>query len=394
MACRILSRYAMKHKLSNFRNHRLLCEAFIDSSSQKSRGTFGLIFDIDGVLVRGRMPLPGAEKAFQRLVDSHGKFIFPTVFVTNSCYGSPAKKAQHLSQWLKVKISEEQVVMAYSPLKMFQQYFDQQVFVCGQGPVYDIVKEMGFKKISTIMDLRKSFPFLDAVDHQLQKAQPGVSDVRDEHDFPQIKAVLLVGEPLAWETALQLLIDLLVTNGLPSHAPTMDHYPHIPLLVCNMDLQWMAEACMPRFGHGAFLLCLESLYKKITGHDLLYTSLLGKPSLDTYKFAHFMLQQHAKQIGISCNVEKIYAFGDNICTDVFGANNYNQFLTSESASGSTFCRSILVKTGVYGGETHTYLHHFPRDFHPVDKKLCIPEFVIEDVFAGVELVFREEGIVS
>ncbi|XP_063219151.1 haloacid dehalogenase-like hydrolase domain-containing 5 isoform X3 [Bacillus rossius redtenbacheri] len=331
MACRILSRYAMKHKLSNFRNHRLLCEAFIDSSSQKSRGTFGLIFDIDGVLVRGRMPLPGAEKAFQRLVDSHGKFIFPTVFVTNSCYGSPAKKAQHLSQWLKVK--------------------------------------------------------------------PGVSDVRDEHDFPQIKAVLLVGEPLAWETALQLLIDLLVTNGLPSHAPTMDHYPHIPLLVCNMDLQWMAEACMPRFGHGAFLLCLESLYKKITGHDLLYTSLLGKPSLDTYKFAHFMLQQHAKQIGISCNVEKIYAFGDNICTDVFGANNYNQFLTSESASGSTFCRSILVKvifscTGVYGGETHTYLHHFPRDFHPVDKKLCIPEFVIEDVFAGVELVFREEGIVS
>ena len=35
-----------------------------------------------------------------------------------------------------------------------------------------------------------------------------------------------------------------------------------------MDLQWMAEAVMPRFGHGAFLLCLESLYKKITGLGL------------------------------------------------------------------------------------------------------------------------------
>jgi hypothetical protein len=31
-----------------------------------------------------------------------------------------------------------------------------------------------------------------------------------------------------------------------------------------MDLQWMAEAVMPRFGHGAFLLCLENLYKKVS----------------------------------------------------------------------------------------------------------------------------------
>ena len=47
----------------------------------------------------------------------------------------------------------------------------------------------------------------------------------------------------------------------PKHVPR----PHIPILACNMDLQWMAEAHMPRFGHGAFLVCLENLYKKITG---------------------------------------------------------------------------------------------------------------------------------
>ena len=51
-----------------------------------------------------------------------------------------------------------------------------------------------------------------------------------------------------------------------------------PILACNMDLQWMAEAVMPRFGHGAFLVSLENLYKKITGRDLIYTALVGKPS--------------------------------------------------------------------------------------------------------------------
>ena len=47
---------------------------------------------------------------------------------------------------------------------------------------------------------------------------------------------------------------LLVTNGLPcgpleSGIPS----PHLPILACNMDLQWMAESTIPRFGHGTQL---------------------------------------------------------------------------------------------------------------------------------------------
>jgi hypothetical protein len=55
---------------------------------------------------------------------------------------------------------------------------------------------------------------------------------------------------------------VLISDGKPSSAPTSIANPHLPVLACNMDLQWMAEAVMPRFGHGAFLLCLENLYKK------------------------------------------------------------------------------------------------------------------------------------
>ena len=64
-----------------------------------------------------------------------------------------------------------------------------------------------------------------------------------------------------------------------------------------------------RFGHGAFLLCLEALYKKLTGKDLIYTALVGKPSEITYYHAETMVQHHARSIGINQPVTKLYAIG-------------------------------------------------------------------------------------
>ena len=108
--------------------------------------------------------------------------------------------------------------------------------------------------------------------------------------FPPIEAVVLFGEPTRWETSLQLLLDVLLTDGHPSAPPRTVSYPHLPVLACNMDLQWMAEAVLPRFGHGAFLLCLENLYKKVTGRDLVYSALIGKPSEITYRHGEHVLQ--------------------------------------------------------------------------------------------------------
>ncbi len=36
--------------------------------------------------------------------------------------------------------------------------------------------------------------------------------------------------------------------------------PHLPIIACNKDLTFKGAASLPRFGHGAFLECLESLY--------------------------------------------------------------------------------------------------------------------------------------
>lgn len=64
-----------------------------------------------------------------------------------------------------------------------------------------------------------------------------------------------------------------------------------------------------RFGHGAFLVCLEELYKKITGRDMIYTALIGKPSELTMHHADNMAQLHARSLGVHGIVKRIYFVG-------------------------------------------------------------------------------------
>ncbi|XP_013791174.2 haloacid dehalogenase-like hydrolase domain-containing 5, partial [Limulus polyphemus] len=208
----------------------------------KRQAQFGLLFDIDGVIVRGRKILPHAVETFQKLIDTNGKFRVPTVFVTNAGNTMRHKKAQQLTDWLGVEITEQQVVMSHSPLRMFRQFHEKHCLISGQGPIVDIAKGLGFTKVTTVDQLRNCFPTLDAVDHKRRNHVPCAF----ERYFPRIGAVVLFGEPVRWETSLQLILDVLMSNGLPCESLPTAPYPHLPLLACNMDLQWMAEACMPR----------------------------------------------------------------------------------------------------------------------------------------------------
>lgn len=67
--------------------------------------SFGLLFDIDGVLVRGRIPIPEAKQCFRNLVDGNGKYKVPVVFVTNAGNSLRQAKAEQLSHLLEVEVS-------------------------------------------------------------------------------------------------------------------------------------------------------------------------------------------------------------------------------------------------------------------------------------------------
>ncbi|KAM9375738.1 haloacid dehalogenase-like hydrolase domain-containing 5 [Pholidichthys leucotaenia] len=418
-------------------------QAYFPSSTTRNYshgpGSFGLLFDIDGVLVRGRTPIPGAQQCFRNLVDRNGKYKVPVVFVTNAGNSMRQAKAELLSHMLEVEVSPDQVMMSHSPLRMFTQFHKMCVLVSGQGPVEEVAHNLGFEDVITIEMLREAYPILDVVDHNRRPKDhiPPTKGLRP------IDAVILFGEPIRWETNLQLIVDVLLTNGSPDNTWSSTQSSHIPILACNMDLLWMAEAKNPRFGHGMFLVCLENLYKKVTGCELKYDALIGKPSVVTYNYAELLIRKQAERLGWSTPVKRLYAIGDNPMADIYGANLYNRYLQAshhtkaqmqaKSTSGGTAsqtvddtpkmtsaelggasginaaqkdlpegCVSILVCTGVYSKVqeellsdpkqtvTEQRIFHGHRDFR-FDPILTQPSFVVQDVKEAVELVFKHEG---
>ncbi|XP_015356112.2 haloacid dehalogenase-like hydrolase domain-containing 5 isoform X2 [Marmota marmota marmota] len=297
-------------------------------------------------------------------------------------------------------------------MKLFSQYHDKRMLVSGQGPVMENAQALGFQNVVTVDELRMAFPVLDMVD--LERRPKTTPLLRN--DFPAIEGVLLLGEPIRWETSLQLIMDVLLSNGNPGTGLATAPYPHLPVLASNVDLLWMAEAKMPRFGHGTFLLCLETIYQKVTGKELRYEGLMGKPSILTYQYAEDLIRQQAERRGWAAPIQKLYAVGDNPMSDVYGANLFHQYLQMEKRgraeelvagglwkqrpSATQSCASILVCTGVYspqkpgsmgpahGGAEPPFHGHRDFNFSP---GLMEASHVVNDVNEAVQLVFHQEG---
>ena len=76
-------------------------EAEVDASRSKKSSRFGVLLDIDGVLMRGRYAIPGAREALQKLHD----FNIPTLFLTNGGCELESDISERLSVKLGIKVS-------------------------------------------------------------------------------------------------------------------------------------------------------------------------------------------------------------------------------------------------------------------------------------------------
>lgn len=64
----------------------------------------GVLFDVDGVLLRGGSVIPAAQRAFRKLVDKDNNLLLPVVFVTNAGSCQRHHKATQLSHLLEVQV--------------------------------------------------------------------------------------------------------------------------------------------------------------------------------------------------------------------------------------------------------------------------------------------------
>lgn len=322
---------------------------------KENKSDVGVLIDIDGVIFRGNKPIEHSKESIHKLWNNK----IPFAFLTNGTYTSDTI-TKKMSTLLDLPLNKGHSIVAPSPCLDLTEYHNKNVLVCCQEEAIDLIKELGFQSFITIPELSNLFPELDFVDHMRRihlNENPPTAELKElQEKFKPIEAILLLGEPINWECQLQLLLDILMLNGDPRSKFKGIPDKHLPIIACNKDLTFKGAAQLPRFGHGAFLECLEILYKKVTKSDLKYDVLMGKPCLVTYEFASMQLQKLALN---GQEIKKFYIIGDNPDVDVRGANIFKEHLKNsadESTTNIEPVESILVSTGVYNAQNDIRAH--------------------------------------
>lgn len=160
------------------------------------------VFDIDGVLVRGRHVLPEAKHAMEYLYQPDGQNPrVPLAFLTNGGGMTEEKKAKQLSGWLDVKITGDQVVLSHTPFKSFAaEYANKPIVAVGRGRVVDVAHHYGFKQVVTTRHLAEAMPFAlpfwEERHHSTRQTPPPQVHFGTE-DNP-IAAVFIFNDPSDW----------------------------------------------------------------------------------------------------------------------------------------------------------------------------------------------------
>jgi len=301
----------------------------------------GVVFDIDGVLVKGKEMIPCAKEALSLLVNEDGTgFRLPVMFVTNAGDHTEQQKADFLAEMFFPWISHSHVIVSHSPLKFEQSLKDnKRILLVGKSKhvLEQIALDYHWTNAQTIQDFIESHQYLFPSSSKAdQPTQP-------IHETERFDAIVILSTPPSWEITIQVLLDLLY----PVNGKQMTK-----VCVANMDFVYQASYALPRLGTGAYLECLELLYQRSYSMKLEYDC-YGKPYEKTYSYAEKCLDFHRV-------CKTIFAIGDNPYSDIQGAN-----------SAGPRWYSILVRTGCYQGDqgdNHTE--------HPA-------KFVCHDVFEAV-----------
>lgn len=317
--------------------------------------TKAFAFDIDGVLLRGGLVLPGAKKALELLNIKR----IPWILLTNGGGKLEKDRVAELSQKLSVRIEEKQFLQSHTPFRDFVGNTDRILAVGGrQDRVKEIAQNYGFKDVVIPREVAGTVPEVSPfpswtstlVGHQPLARKLDLSKPFD--------AVFVFHDTFDMSFDSQIVIDLLLSKdgrlGTRVDPSKYSSKPSIPIYFSNGDLQWATDYALSRFGQGAFIKTVTGLYEAVTeGHKLTHT-VIGKPTILTYEYAHKLLQTWASEQGRQ--IEKVFMIGDNQYSDIKGANAFGW-------------ESVLVKTGVY---------------KEGDSKFTKPTFIEDGVLQAVE----------
>lgn len=280
----------------------------------------GLVFDIDGVFREGKRIIPCANDSFDLLERNN----IPYVFLSNG-YGSPAWKAQEMSEIFERDFDAHQFVLSSSPYRSLTVDFKNTPILCiGSHEMCHIVGEnVGFKKIVTIQDIAALCPSILPMGSLFPRhpTPERLDEVRKLLIDEPISAIAYINDNY-WYPAMQICTDVYRRGGrvLPETFP-LSKADNIPLFICNPDLHYASSFPDPRLTQGSFEICLSALIKQTLNIDIKVVK-CGKPTRISFDYAGSLL-----------DVDEHWMIGDSSFSDIRGANAIGW-------------KSALVKTGL------------------------------------------------
>jgi HAD superfamily hydrolase (TIGR01456 family) len=367
----------------------LLNAQFQDDLTEPQRRSqrIAFAFDIDGVLVRSRVGLPGAKETLKFLQQNKISFIF----LTNRGGLIEKDHVALLGQWLSVPhLSEHQFIQSHSPFRdLVPSLAEKNILVLGGvgNAIREVAHSYGFRHVLTPSDICKAYPHvypfleLTAAHHAFHGLE--IIDHSPEGQV-KISAILVFSSPRDWGLDLQVVMDLLLSekgylgtlsllNGderLPNRGYLQDEQP--PIHFSNPDLTWATAFQHPRVSQGSFRAALEGIWASRTGGAMLMNcKVVGKPTEETYVYGENALMGWDRVVnGEEGEIRTVYMVGDNPESDIQGANRFR------SRYGAKW-KSILVESGVH-----------VADNEPAHK----PHAVVKGVQEAVEWALKDSGL--
>lgn len=311
-------------------------------------GTAGLAIDIDGVIYRSKKLIPGSDEAIKTMLELR----IPFVFMTNGGGVSEAEKAEELSSLLHCDINPAQIVLAHSPMRMLAPvYRHRSVLVVGSQKCEDVARSYGFTDPISIQRFQCEHPELVPYkkwDHSLHKAEP------QSVPFPSISAIIQFSDMLDVMSDVQVILDVLL-SPFGEVGTAVSGQQTVPYYQCADDLLWATEAQLPRLGGGAMREMLSSVMRSVTGENL-HVVMYGKPRQVAYAFAERQLKNFSRKLGWDPgSMKNIFMVGDNVETDILGANAMGGLWTSVHVLSGIGAAPSAMRTLIEGDAEQVWL---------------------------------------
>lgn len=344
-------------------------------------GTAGIVIDIDGVIYRSKKIIPGSDEAIHAMRNLR----IPFVFMTNGGGVSEEEKAEELSSLLHCDIEPDQIILAHSPMRLLAPlYRHRNVLIVGSRRSEEVARSYGFTNPISMERFQCDHPELVPYknwDASLPKVEGKIIP------FPSISAVLSFSDMVDVMSDVQVILDVLL-SPFGQVGTAVSAQQTIPYYQCADDLLWATEAELPRLGGGAMREMLSAVMRSVTGENL-HAIMYGKPRCVAYAYAERQLKYYAEKIGWdSANMKSIFMVGDNLETDILGANAMGGLWTSVHVLSGIGSAPSAARTCIEGDKEQSWLER--------NSAFNLPHYVAPtlDHFFRELLAFPEEAMQS